>query len=70
MDNQHVKSWWASTTIWGAIGVIIVAVLSAFGADVADGDAAAIGSGLGSIATGVFALVAIWGRINASKRIG
>ena len=68
--NTGTKPWWASRTIWSAIGILAAAVISALGGQADDSDATLIGEGVGSIATGVLALIAIWGRVRASRRIG
>lgn len=70
MDTNNPKPWWASKTILAAIGVLIVTLLSAFGIETGDGDGAAIGEALGSIAIGVLSLVTIYGRLTATQKIG
>ena len=68
MDDDS-KPWWASKTIWMALGVIIVAVGRLFGADLSEEDAAQIGGWLGDIALIAFGASIIWSRINAKKKI-
>lgn len=70
MGDTGGKPWWQSKTIWSAVGILIVTILGAFGVEASEADAAEIGAGLGSIVTGVLALVAIYGRIVARDRIG
>lgn len=70
MNREETKPWWASKTILAAIGVLIVTGLSAFGVQTSEGDGAAIGEALGSIAVGVLSLITIYGRLTATKKIG
>lgn len=64
------KAWYLSRTIWGGIGVIGIA-LSGYAASAAGlvGDVATLFEQLERLATAGFALVAIYGRIKADKRI-
>ncbi|PAL20205.1 hypothetical protein [Sphingopyxis sp. GW247-27LB] len=64
------KPWWQSKTIWGAIGVFIITVAPELGIGVSSDDAAGIGGAVSNIATGVFALFVIFGRLRAKQRIG
>jgi len=70
MDNEGTKSARASGTIWAIVGMAVVAIGSLFGVAFSEGDAAEIGAALGSIATGVLAIIGIWRRIIAKKKIG
>ena len=69
MNEQDGKPWWASRTIWSAIGVLIVAVLQLLGVAVSDAEAAEIATALGDLAIAIFAVTTIWGRIRATQRI-
>ena len=70
MDDVTPKKPWQSSTIWAVVGMTVVAIGSLFGVAFSQGDAAEIGAALGSIATGVFGLIAIWRRIAATQTIG
>jgi CDP-diglyceride synthetase len=67
---SDVKSLFASKTVWGAVIAILAGALSLFGYQLDAGDQAElinIASGIAATAGG---LIAIFGRIVASKRIG
>lgn len=70
MDSNGTKPWWTSKTIWTALAALICAIAGALGTEVSDTDAAAAGSGLAMVASGVFSLLSIIGRLTAKKRIG
>jgi hypothetical protein len=67
--DATTKPWWASRTIWAAVTVLAVAVLRACGVDAAS-EAAGLEGVLTDGAIAVAALVAILGRVAASRRIG
>lgn len=69
MMDDDGKPWWQSKTITAAIAAILVTVLSAFGIQMAESDAVAIISAIGSIITCALTLFAIWGRIRADQKI-
>ncbi len=64
----NIKKWWASTTIWSALGVLILAVAPSLG--LTGDDAALLGTSLENVVTGALALTAIYGRVRARDRIG
>lgn len=64
------KKWWASRTIWSAVGILIMVALQAFGVAAGDGDASVIGDGLGDVVVGALALFSIYARLSATHRIG
>jgi hypothetical protein len=63
--NEEVKSPWASKTIWGAVAVVAVAVAQVAGIELGDADKWAE-----SIALLIGAVLAIYGRVKAVKKIG
>ncbi|SDE98438.1 hypothetical protein SAMN04488105_110234 [Salipiger thiooxidans] len=67
MDD--VKSFLASKTIWGAGIAILPQALSIFGIEVSAEDAQGIASHVDAIITSVGGLIAIYGRVMASKSI-
>lgn len=72
---EGIKKWFASSGIWGGIFAVIGSVLTMAGvgaADVADATTQAnnIVTNVINIGTAVGALVAIYGRWKASKKIG
>ncbi|MGB3317474.1 MAG: hypothetical protein WBA75_00415 [Sphingopyxis granuli] len=70
MTGSGTKPWWQSRTIWAAFVVFLVTIAPELGVGITDQDAADGGSAIGNIVAGVFALLTIYGRIKASKRIG
>ena len=68
--NDNVKSIFSSKTFWGAIIAVGAGILSLFGYHFATEDQSAvieIGTGIAAAVGGV---VAIYGRVVASKKIG
>jgi uncharacterized membrane protein len=63
------KSFFASSTVWGGLVALIAAVLGAFGYGFAEADQAQAAEWITTIAGGLGGIVAIIGRVRASKRI-
>ncbi len=64
------KSWWQSKTVWGGIIALLAGVLGLFGYNLVEADQAQlveIGSGAAVV---VGSLIAIVGRVRASKVVG
>lgn len=71
MSINETKPWYESTTIWAGIAQILLTVLSVpFDWSVTPADGAQVGLLLGQVFTGVLGLLAILGRLRATKRIG
>lgn len=68
MDN--IKSFLASKTIWGAVIAVLPAVAGLFGYTVTGGDATDAAGHANAIVTAIGGLLAIYGRVTATKRIG
>ncbi len=58
------KAWWRSRTIWGAAGAALVAATGMVS------DLAGAAEQVERLATVLFALYAIWGRVKAERRVG
>ena len=67
---QDSKPWYASTTIWAGFIVLAVSVAGIFGFTVVAEDQSAIIEAVPAIITGLAGVIAIIGRIFASKEIG
>jgi 2-methylisocitrate lyase-like PEP mutase family enzyme len=66
---EETKSIFASKTVWGGLIVIVAAVAGFFGYTITGDDQASL-LGLVDNALLIFGgLLAIWGRVTASKRI-
>lgn len=63
------KPWWKSKAVWGGAGAVAVGFGGAMGYAVSAGDAQEAFAHLDRIATGVFGLLAIWGRIVARQPV-
>ena len=63
------KSWWASKSVWGGLIAIIAGVLGFFGYQLLPADQAALVDGGAALAASLGGVIAIWGRVRASKMI-
>ncbi len=75
MEDQ--KPFYASATIWGAGVAVVAGAAGVFGYTITPADQAAIADSIGQVVTlvssvvaAVGGLVAVWGRVKASKTIG
>jgi hypothetical protein len=67
---SDVKTLFASKTFWGALVAVLAGALSLFGYQLGAADQAELINALSGIAAAAGGLLAIYGRIVASKRIG
>ena len=67
---SDVKTLFASKTFWGACVAVLAGALSLFGYQLAAEDQAELVNAVSGIGAAAGGLVAIYGRIVASKRIG
>ena len=65
-----VKSLFASKTFWGGLIAVVAGILGFFGYQLGSEDQAAIIEAGSAIAAAVGGVIAIWGRVKASKKIG
>lgn len=70
MSDGDSKRWWESKGVWGGLIAIAAAIGGLFGYDVTADDQTAIIEAVAGIAGIAGALIAIWGRVRARKRIG
>ena len=68
MDD--VKSIFASRTFWGGIIAVLAGVLGFFGYELAGSDQAALIDCGAAVAASLGGVIAIWGRVKASRKIG
>jgi hypothetical protein len=64
------KPWYLSRTIWASLVAIGLSVAGALGASTETIDGAGLTEALVQAATGLAGLVALFGRLSASKKIG
>jgi hypothetical protein len=67
---EETKSLLASKTVWGGIIVVLSVVASMVGYTISAEDQVALTSFVGEAITLVGGLLAIWGRVTATKKIG
>lgn len=67
--ESETKVWYASKGVWGAVVVIIAMVAKLLGYEIGDADQAALVDGISNIAVAVGGLVALVGRVTASKPV-
>jgi len=64
------KSIWASTTVWGGIVALLAGIAAIFGVTISEADQSILAEALLGISSALGGIIAIWGRIRATKRIG
>lgn len=68
---NDTKAWWQSRGVLGPIvSTLAFGVKLAFGVDIGEAEQAALINGLLNLTVLGGALMGVWGRITASKRIG
>ena len=67
---EDIKGFFQSKTVWGALIAIAPPVASLFGYDIGKDDVAGFQTHLDSIITAVGALIAMYGRVTATTKIG
>jgi len=67
--SETTKSWWESKTIWGAGLVLASTVLGIFGYDFSGADQALIAEYANDMIVTVGGVIAIYGRVVASKAL-
>ena len=67
---ENNKSWWASKTVWGGLLALVAGVAGVFGYQLLPEDQAALIDGGAALAASLGGVIAIWGRVRASKGIG
>jgi len=69
MDKYNTKPWWASKTVWGGLVTLLAVVLGVFGYSITPEDQKQLVEILSQIGASVGAVIAIYGRIVATKRL-
>lgn len=67
---KNVKSFLRSKTIWGAAIAVAPPVANLLGYTISGADVAQVTSSVDAIVTGAGALLAVFGRVTATKFIG
>lgn len=69
MATQDEKKWYESKGVWGGIIALLAAIAGAFGYTVTGDDQQALSEIALSLGGAVGGLLAIYGRVKASKRV-
>ena len=69
MSTETEKAWWESKTVWGGVIALLGGVAAGFGYVVSPEDQEIISTGIVGIASAVGGLLAVYGRVKASKAI-
>ncbi|MBO0128288.1 hypothetical protein [Agrobacterium sp. OT33] len=67
MDNT--KAWYQSRTIWGALIAVFAPLFSIAGLDLPAGLHGELAEGLVAVAGGIGGLIALYGRLSATRAI-
>ena len=66
---NDIKNWWQSKTIWGGIITVVAVALGAFGYTLSGDDQIALVEFVSTIGGAIGGLLAIYGRVKASKAV-
>lgn len=66
---NDIKNWWQSKTIWGGIITVLAVVLGAFGYTLTGDDQSLLVDIVSTIVGAIGGLLAIYGRVKASKKV-
>jgi len=69
MSNTDTKTWWQSKTVLGALAVLLALVIRAAAPEADVGEDDVLGA-LTHLMEAVGAILALYGRVTASKKIG
>lgn len=70
METQNAKPWWQSKTIWGAFITLIAVVAQVFGYEIDQATQTQLTEIVTTVVAAFGSVLAIYGRITATKRIG
>jgi hypothetical protein len=65
----ELKNWYMSKTVWGGVVAILASCSHLLGVEIGSDDQSGLVDGLTALATAAGGLVAIRGRISATKRL-
>ncbi|WEZ83984.1 hypothetical protein P6U16_04415 [Rhizobium sp. 32-5/1] len=66
---SEIKNWYFSKTVWGAAIAIVASCANLFGWEISAGDQHDLTEKFTVIAAAAGGILAIWGRVSASKRL-
>lgn len=67
---MDMKTWYQSKTVWGALLTIGASLVNAAGYDISPADQVDFSERITTIITAAGGLLALYGRLSASKRLG
>jgi len=70
MNTYDTKGIFASKTVWGGIVALLAGGAAIFGYSVSEIDQASLTEAIAGIASAVGGIIAIYGRVTATKAIG
>jgi len=66
---SELKNWYFSKTVWGAAIAILASCANLLGLSISAGDQQGLTEHVSAIAAAAGGVIAIWGRISASKKL-
>jgi hypothetical protein len=69
MLDQDAKPWWQSKAVVAGLGILLVTIFKLLGFKLTPVDAQDLAGKAVDVVTLVLGLVAIWGRVSATRRI-
>ena len=68
---NETKAWYQSSAVWGGIIAVLAPIVGTFfHMTVSSQDAASLADALAGIGTAIGGILAVWGRVKATKQIG
>lgn len=67
---EDSKAWYASRGVWGSLVAVGAGIAGIWGYSITEADQATVVAAVSAIAGSVGGLVALWGRLKASKKVG
>lgn len=66
---EDVKAWYQSKAVWGGLIAVLAAIAGVFGYTIGGEDQAALVEAISAAAGVVGGIMAVWGRVKATKSI-
>ena len=70
MEIGNSKTWWQSKTVWGGLIALLAGIAGIFGYTLHPEDQNLIVEAGTSVVALVGGVIAVWGRVKASKTVG
>jgi len=69
LNMNESKKWYQSKSVWGGMVSLLAVLLGVFGYSIGGGDQSSLVDALTLLGGAVGSIVAIYGRVKASKRV-